>query len=155
VDTIFSPLKRKHWTMSSTQLKTQLTAAISRYYMTSCHSSHSIFVSQWTEYVKGKNKSLPSINLRIHWRARQYEAKVCHCILPCRKKAHTGIHGYLLSFYGDQKVDVSSEAVDGAFQQQWQQWVISHGKDFYKHSMQALVHHWWKCIASGGDCAEK
>jgi hypothetical protein len=30
-------------------------------------------------------------------------------------------------------------------------WVASAGTDFYKHSMQALVHHWRKCIASGGD----
>jgi len=29
------------------------------------------------------------------------------------------------------------------------------GEDFYKHSMQALVHRWQKCIASGGDTVEK
>jgi len=26
---------------------------------------------------------------------------------------------------------------------------------FFKHSMQTLVHHWWKCAANGRDCAEK
>jgi len=27
--------------------------------------------------------------------------------------------------------------------------------DFYEHGMQALVHHWKKCITNGGDCVEK
>ena len=31
------------------------------------------------------------------------------------------------------------------------QWVTSIGADFYEHGMQALVHHWWKCRANGGD----
>jgi hypothetical protein len=31
-------------------------------------------------------------------------------------------------------------------------WVASTGADFYENSMQALVHHWRKCIANGGDC---
>jgi len=33
--------------------------------------------------------------------------------------------------------------------QQWQQWVTSTGADFYKPSMQALVHHWWERTANG------
>ena len=41
--------------------------------------------------------------------------------------------------------------VCGVFQQWWWwQWVTSTGADFYKHSMQALVHCWWECIANGG-----
>ena len=31
----------------------------------------------------------------------------------------------------------------------------SAGADFYKYGMQALVHHWQKGIANGGDCVEK
>jgi len=31
------------------------------------------------------------------------------------------------------------------------QWATSAGADFYKHSMQALVYRWRKCIANGGD----
>ena len=30
-------------------------------------------------------------------------------------------------------------------------WVNSIGADFYEHGIQALVHRWWKCIASSGD----
>jgi len=35
------------------------------------------------------------------------------------------------------------------------QWATSAGADFYKRSMQALVHRWRKCIANGGDYYEK
>jgi hypothetical protein len=34
-------------------------------------------------------------------------------------------------------------------------WVTPTNADFYEHSLQVLVHHWQKCIASGGDCAER
>ena len=40
--------------------------------------------------------------------------------------------------------------VGGAFQQWWQ-WVISTGADWYKHGMQALVHHWQKCTANSAE----
>jgi len=33
-----------------------------------------------------------------------------------------------------------------------QQQVTPPAADFYKHGMQALVHHWWKRTASGSDC---
>jgi len=36
-----------------------------------------------------------------------------------------------------------------------QYWVTSAGAGFDKHSMQALVHRWWKCRASATDCIEK
>ncbi len=41
--------------------------------------------------------------------------------------------------------------------QQWPQrkQVTFTGADFYEHSMQALIHQWQKCIASGGGHAEK
>jgi len=34
---------------------------------------------------------------------------------------------------------------------------VSHptGADCYKRDVRALVHHWWKCIANGGDYVEK
>ena len=47
-----------------------------------------------------------------------------------------------------------SEAVGGAFEQ-WQQWAISVGVDFYEHKIQTLVYRWWKYLAAGGDYAEK
>ena len=49
-----------------------------------------------------------------------------------------------------------SETVRGAFQQWWQKQLGTlSGTAFYKHVMQALVHHLWKRIASSGDCVEK
>jgi len=33
--------------------------------------------------------------------------------------------------------------------------IISASEDFYDCSMQALAHHWQKCIANGDDYAEK
>ena len=49
-----------------------------------------------------------------------------------------------------------NEVVGGTFQQ-WlqQQQVTSTGADCYECSMQAFFHHWWICIASGGDYIEK
>mgnify|MGYP001856533974 FL=1 len=48
---------------------------------------------------------------------------------------------------------------------QWMWWVVHYSSDnsvlhpllqiFYNGSMQALVHHWQKYIANGGDYAEK
>ena len=39
-----------------------------------------------------------------------------------------------------------SAVVGGVFQHWWQwQWVTSVGADCYNHSMQALLHLWWKC----------
>jgi len=35
------------------------------------------------------------------------------------------------------------------------QWITSTGTDFYKRGMQALVHHWQKHTANGGDYTEK
>jgi hypothetical protein len=35
------------------------------------------------------------------------------------------------------------------------QWATSAGADFYKCGMQALVHHWQKCIAISGDYVKK
>jgi hypothetical protein len=41
---------------------------------------------------------------------------------------------------------------NNAFVRVVKQWA---GADFYEYGMQALVHRWRKCIASGGDYAEK
>jgi len=35
------------------------------------------------------------------------------------------------------------------------QWATSADADFYEHSIQALVHHWRKCITNGGDYVKK
>ena len=48
-----------------------------------------------------------------------------------------------------------SEVVGGAFQQWQKQWITFASAGFYKQSMQALVHHWQKCIANGGNYVEK
>ena len=40
---------------------------------------------------------------------------------------------------------------NNAVVQAGKQWATSTGADFYECSMQALVHHWQKCMASGGD----
>jgi len=45
----------------------------------------------------------------------------------------------------------SSDAVAAALEQ----WVTCTGADFYKHSVQALVHHWQKCTANADDYVEK
>jgi len=45
----------------------------------------------------------------------------------------------------------SNNAIMGAMKQ----WVISAGANFYEHRLQALIHCWQKCIANGGDHAEK
>ena len=42
----------------------------------------------------------------------------------------------------------------GSVFQQWWQWVTFTGADGYDHGMQALVHHWQKCIANGGTSVE-
>ena len=82
------------------------------------------------------------------------EAKVWHWIPPCGKKLHllTSINACWMFMKTKQRCE-HSEAGGGAFQQWWQwQWVISSAADLEECSMQALVHHWWKCIANGGDC---
>ena len=44
----------------------------------------------------------------------------------------------------------SNDAVKRAVKQ----WATSVGADFYECGMQALVHHWRKCIANGGAYVE-
>jgi len=41
--------------------------------------------------------------------------------------------------------------MDSSVFQQWQQRITCTGADFYKCGVQTLVHHWQKCIASGGN----
>jgi len=71
------------------------------------------------------------------------------------RMASSDIHECLLNFYGDQTVDVSIV--------RW--WVVRFSSSnsvssplayiFTRCGMDALVHHWQKCTANGGDCAEK
>jgi len=70
--------------------------------------------------------------------------------------ALTDIHWCFLNFYGDQAVDVSGEAMGGAFQQwQQQQWFTFASADMYKRGMWVLVHCWQKCRANGVVYPEK
>ena len=70
------------------------------------------------------------------------------------KMAPIDIHLHLLTIDGDQPLDLNSV---GSALQQWQQWlwVTSAGADFYKHSMQAPVHGYWRYIVNDGDYVEK
>ena len=94
------------------------------------------------------------------WHGSAFEKIVCHWIPSCRKMAPTDMHWCLLNICGDQIEDVSTV--------RW--WVVcfsssgnnvkdkshsGHRADFYKCSMQVLVHCWQKCIVNGGDCVEK
>ena len=90
------------------------------------------------------------------WCGSAYEAKVWNWIIPCGKNC-THWHSSPLaeSLWRPNSGCEHSEVQGGAFQQWWQwQNFLSAGTDFCKYGMQALVHHWQKCIASGGDCVE-
>ena len=80
------------------------------------------------------------------WHGSAYEAKVCHWIPACRKNG-THWHSLMLAehWWRPNSGCEHSKAVGGVFQQ-WQQkrWVTSTGTDFYKCSMEALVHQWQK-----------
>ena len=86
------------------------------------------------------------------WHGGAYEAKVCHWV-PLYGKNGTHWHSLILTgcLWRPDSGCEHSEAVSGVFQQ----CVISAGADFYECDMQALVHHWWKCTANGGDFVEK
>ena len=92
------------------------------------------------------------------WQSGAYEAKVCHWIRPYRKTWHSLMLAELL--WKPNSGYQQGEVVGGGFQQWWQEcerrttfWIAM--QIFYEHSMQAVVHHWWKCIANGGDYSEK
>ena len=91
------------------------------------------------------------------WHGSACEAKGCHWILPWGRN---GIHRHSLTLTECLQRPNSEcehrEVMGGAFQR-WQRWqqVTPTGADIYECSMQALVHCWWTCIASGGDYAEK
>ena len=76
---------------------------------------------------------------------------------PCRKNC-SHWHSSLLAehWWKPNSGCEHSEPVGGAFQLWWQwQWVTSTRRDFYEHRIQVLIHCWKKCIANGGDYAEK
>ena len=89
------------------------------------------------------------------WHGSAGQAKVW-CWIPPYGKDSTHWHSSMLAecFWRSNSECEHSEAVGGAFQQWWG-WVTSTGADFYKYGMQALVHHWRKCIACYGHYAEK
>ena len=89
------------------------------------------------------------------------EAKVSDWVPPCGKKWH------VLMF-----IDVCWTFVETK-EWMWAHWgggwcisavmtatwktshILDSRVDFYKRGMTALAHHWWKCIANDGGCAEK
>jgi len=86
-----------------------------------------------------------------------HEAKACHWISPCRKNC-THWHSWMPAecLQRLNSGHEHNEVAGGAFQQ-WQKrpWVTPLCAGFDERSMQALVHHWWKCTANGGDYGEK
>ena len=108
----------------------------------------------------GKDSHRGAVWQNSVWCGSAYEAKVCHWIHPFRekkKKNCTQWHSLMLALHlwRSNSGCEHNEAMGGQFQQWHQrQWVTSTGADFYKCGMQALVHHWWKCIANGGDYVE-
>ena len=77
--------------------------------------------------------------------------------------APTGINQHMLNIlniYGDQTVDVSAVRwrvacfSSGNSDMKGKPGSVDH-EDFYNHGMQALVHHWWKCITNDSDYVEK
>ena len=83
------------------------------------------------------------------WHGSMDEAKVCHCI-----PLHKDIRWTLLEGNQWMWTQWGSGWCFSSDSGEWL-WTTSTGADVYEHSMQALVQHWWKCIASGGDYAEK
>ena len=85
------------------------------------------------------------------------DVEVCmkqRCVLEflhMGKMAPSGINRHLLNVFGGRTVDVRTV----------RQWVVrfssgdSNSADFYEHSRKDLIHHWWKCIANGGEYVEK
>ena len=88
-------------------------------------------------------------------RAAVWQSKDVSLHSSVRKKNGTLWHALMLAELlwrnsGCEHSDVVSDVF-----QQWQQQFISIGVDLYEHSMQALVHHWYKCIANSGDYVQK
>mgnify|MGYP001857242594 CR=1 FL=1 len=89
------------------------------------------------------------------WHGSVYEAKMCDQIASCIKRCtnwHTTVHAE--SLWRSNSRCQHSEVTGGALQLWWQ-WVTSVGADFYKCSMQALIHNWQKCIVNGDDYVGK
>ena len=97
------------------------------------------------------------------WRASACEAKLCHWI-PVWGKNSTHCYSVMLAEHlwrpnsgceHSESWTVWATLSVGTNHSTVKQWVTSTGSDFDKHGRQALLHHWWKCIANGGDCVEK
>ena len=95
------------------------------------------------------------------WDGSVDEAKVRHWNPSCGKKWHTltcisicwtfmEIKQWMWAQWG------SGWCVSAVVTVMWKKsHVTDSHADYYKHGMQALVHHWWKCTANGGDYVEK
>ena len=84
------------------------------------------------------------------WLGSVDRAKVCHWIPPCRKKCNPLTFISAFWKFLETKQWVRAEWGGG-----WCVSALATATDCYKHGIQALVHHWWKCIANGDDCVEK
>jgi len=80
------------------------------------------------------------------WHGSTYEAKVCHWILPCRKKCIQWQSLMVAECLWRPNSGCEHSEVMGSTFQQWWQWVTSLVQVFMC-GIQALVHHWQKCIA--------
>ena len=106
------------------------------------------FVAVWQMAVEGQSDRMAT------------DTEACRkqrCGTKCRTKKRTHWRSLTLTecLWRLNSGCERSDVVGVVFQQWWQQqWVTSAAADFNERSMQALVHHWQKCVASGGDCWE-
>ena len=87
------------------------------------------------------------------WHGSVDEAKIASTELLLMEKNVTHWHSSVIDehLWRWNNECEHSEEVGGVFQQWWQwQWVEFTGADCYKHGMQTLANHWWKCRANGG-----
>ena len=91
------------------------------------------------------------------WHESVYKAKIWNWIFSCRKNCHCWHSLKIAELLWRPSSGCEHSEVACSVFQQWQKWywVTSAGADFYECGMQALVHHWLKCIASSGDDVEK
>ena len=97
-------------------------------------------------------------NSLTKWQWSACGAKVWTRIHTCRKKRHPLTFMCAECLWRPNSGREHTQMVGGAFLMWWQ-WVHESPPlvqaDVYECIMQALAHHWWKCIANGGDYVEK
>ena len=119
--------------------------------------SHQYFIIFWFCMTGGSRGAVQQNDV---WCGSTDEAKMGNWISPHRKNASTDVRQCLLNVSGDQTVDVSTV--------RWSVVCSSSGDSstglpslaqiflfFNECCIRALVHHWWKYRANGGDYVEK